>query len=325
MRRPGLTEEDASMTARISTPFGAQSTASEVIAGVSLAGRRAIVTGGAGGLGRETARALASAGADVTIAARSLAGAQQAAREIAAQTNRPGVHGARLDLADLDSVRELARDWAGPLHILVDNAGIMATPEQRTPEGRELQFATNHLGHFALTTGLHGALRAAGGARVVVLSSVGHVNGPVRFDDLDFTAGPYDPWLAYAQSKTANVLFAVEAARRWAADGIAVNAVNPGRIRETGLARHVGAPPAAFDPSGATGVSEKSIAQGAATSVLLAASPLVAGVTGRYFEDGQEAVPFTPGVRRGVAGYAVDPASARRLWEVSAELTGAAR
>jgi NAD(P)-dependent dehydrogenase (short-subunit alcohol dehydrogenase family) len=313
------------MTARISTPFGAQSTASEVIAGVGFGGRRAIITGGAGGLGRETARVLAAAGADVTIATRSLASAQRAAREIAAETGSRRVRGARLDLADPGSVRAFARDWTGPLHILVDNAGIMATPEQRTPEGRELQFATNHLGHFALTAGLRGALRAAGGARVVVLSSVGHVNGPVRFDDLDFTAEPYDPWLAYAQSKTANVLFAVEAARRWSADGIAVNAVNPGRIWATGLARHIGAPPAAFDPSGASGVSEKNIAQGAATSVLLAASPLVAGVTGKYFEDGQEAVPFTPGVRRGVAGHALDPAAARRLWDVSAELTGAGR
>jgi NAD(P)-dependent dehydrogenase (short-subunit alcohol dehydrogenase family) len=310
------------MAARITTPFGAQSTADEVIAGADLAGRRAIVTGGAGGLGRETARALASAGADVTIATRDLAAAATAAKEIAAVTGRD-VHTAPLDLADPGSVRALAADWQGPLHILVNNAGIMATPEQRTPEGRELQFAVNHLGHFALTTGLHDALAAAGGARVVVVSSVGHVNGPVRFDDLDFTRDPYDPWLAYAQSKTANILFTVEAARRWAAGRITVNALNPGRIRDTGLGRHLTAPPASFDPSGATGVSEKNIAQGAATQVLLAASPLVDGVTGTYFEDCQEAVPFTPGTRRGVAGYALDPASARRLWDISAELTGA--
>ena len=164
---------------------------------------------------------------------------------------------------------------AGPgrLHILVNNAGVMATPEQRTPEGRELQFATNHLGHFALTVGLHDALTSAHGARVVVLSSVGHVNGPVRFDDPDFTTEPYDPWLAYAQSKTANILFAVEAARRWASDGITVNALNPGRIWGTNLGRHIDTPPQAFDPTGSTGVTEKTIAQGAATSVLLAGSP----------------------------------------------------
>jgi NAD(P)-dependent dehydrogenase (short-subunit alcohol dehydrogenase family) len=312
------------MTTRITTPFDARSTADEVIAGVDLTGRRAIVTGGAGGLGRETARALASAGADVTIAARNLDAATATAQEISRSTGNPDVRAARLDLADPGSVTEFVKNWSGPLHILVDNAGVMATPEQRTAEGRELQFATNHLGHFALTVGLHGALEAAGNARVVVLSSVGHVNGPVRFDDLDFTVEPYDPWLAYAQSKTANILFAVEAARRWAGDGITVNALNPGRIWETDLGRHLETPPQSFDPSGSTGVSEKSIAQGVATSVLLAASPLVEGVTGRYFEDCQEAEPFTPGVRRGVASYATDPENARRLWTVSLELTGAA-
>jgi NAD(P)-dependent dehydrogenase (short-subunit alcohol dehydrogenase family) len=313
------------MTERITTPFSARSTASEVIAGVDLTGRRAIVTGGAGGLGRETARALASAGAEVTIAARNLDAANGAAREISAETGNPEVHGASLDLADLASVTGFVKTWSGPLHILVDNAGIMASPEQHTLEGRELQFATNHLGHFALTVGLHDALAAAGGARVVVLSSVGHVNGPVRFDDLDFIQEPYDPWLAYAQSKTANILFAVEAAKRWAGDGIAVNALNPGRIQGTRLGRHLAVPPASFDPSGKTGVSEKNIAQGAATSVLLAASPFVEGVTGQYFEDCQQAVPFTPGVRRGVAGYATDPDHARRLWDVSVGLTGVGR
>ena len=310
------------MSQRITTPFGAQSTADEVIAGVDLSGRRAIVTGGASGLGRETARALASAGADVTIAARSLDAAMEAAEEIATETGNSTVHAARLDLADLGSVAEFVAGWSGPLHILVDNAGIMATPEQHTPDGRELQFATNHLGHFALTVGLHDALAAAGGARVVVLSSVGHTNGPVRFNDLDFTAEPYDPWLAYAQSKTANILFAVEAAKRWDADGIAVNVLNPGRIWGTNLGRHIDTPPQSFDPTGKTGVSEKNIAQGAATSVLLAASPLVAGVTGRYFEDCQEAEPFTPGIRRGVADYALDADNARRLWDLSARFTG---
>lgn len=310
------------MTGRITTPFGAASTATEVIAGVDLTGRRAIVTGGASGLGRETARALASAAADVTIAARNLEAAETVAAEITTETGNPNVHGARLDLADLASVDEFVRNWSGPLHILVNNAGIMANPEQHTPEGRELQFATNHLGHFALTLGLHDALAAAGNARVVVLSSVGHVNGPVRFNDLDFTVEPYDPWLAYAQSKTANILFAVEAAKRWASDGITVNALNPGRIWETNLGRHIDTPPPSFDPSGKTGVTEKNIAQGAATSVLLAASPLVEGVTGKYFEDCEEAAPFTHGVRRGVADYAIDPENASRLWEVSTELTG---
>lgn len=310
------------MSGRVTTPFGAESTADEVIAGVDLTGRRAIVTGAAGGLGYETARALATAGAEVTIAARRFEAAKEAARGITESTGSPAVRPAVLDLADLDSVARFVADWSGPLHILVDNAGIMATPEQRTPQGRELQFATNHLGHFALTVGLHDALKEAKGARVVVLSSVGHVNGQVRFDDLDFTKEPYDGWLAYAQSKTANILFAVEAGRRWADDSIAVNALNPGRIWGTNLGRHIDTPPQAFDPSGASGVSEKNIAQGAATSILLAASPLVDGVTGTYFEDCQQAEPFTPGVRRGVADYALDPDNARRLWDLSVELTG---
>jgi NAD(P)-dependent dehydrogenase (short-subunit alcohol dehydrogenase family) len=233
---------------------------------------------------------------------------------------------ARLDLADPYSVREFAAGWAGPLHILVNNAGIMATPLGRTPQGWELQFATNHLGHFALANGLHAALTAAGGARVVSVSSVGHVNGEVLFDDVNFERHLYDPWAAYSQSKTANVLFAVEAARRWAGDAIAVNALNPGRIASTGLSSHVdpaALAPRSFDPAGSTGVSVKDIPQGAATSVLLAASPLVTGVTGRYFEDCQEAGPVVPGIRRGVAAYALDPEKAARLWQLSLDLLAA--
>lgn len=313
------------MTDRIITPFGATSTAAEVIAGVDLTGRRAIVTGASSGIGVETARALASAHAEVILAVRDLAAGATVAHDIAASTGNSDVTAAGLDLADQASVAAFVDAWTGALDILVANAGIMATPELRTPQGWELQLATNHLGHFALATGLHDALARAGRARVVVVSSVGHVNGDILFDDLHFTRHPYDPWAAYSQSKTANVLFAVEAARRWAPDGIAVNALNPGRIRGTNLSRHQQAAPRSFDPAGTTGVSEKTAEQGAATSVLLAASPLLDGVTGRYFEDCAEAVPFTPGVRRGVAGHALDPASARRLWQVSLDLVGGAR
>jgi NAD(P)-dependent dehydrogenase (short-subunit alcohol dehydrogenase family) len=318
----------------ISTPFWPASTADEVIAGVDLTGKRAVVTGASSGIGQETARAAAGAGAEVILAVRDTAAGQRAAAEITA-AGGGSVRVARLDLADRASVTEFTAAWSGPLHILVNNAGIMATPERRTPEGWELQFATNHLGHFALANGLEGALKqgalkqgaAAGGARVVVVSSVGHVNGEVLFDDVNFERHPYNPWAAYSQSKTANVLFAVEAARRWAADGIAVNALNPGRIASTGLSRHVdpaALAPQSFDPAGSTGVSVKDIPQGAATSVLLAASPLVEGVTGRYFEDCQEAAPYVPGTRRGVAAYALDPAKAARLWELSRDLLAAA-
>jgi NAD(P)-dependent dehydrogenase (short-subunit alcohol dehydrogenase family) len=307
---------------RITTPFDAESTAADVVAGIDLTGRRAIVTGGSSGIGVETARALAGAGAEVTLAVRDVAAGERTAKEI---TGRVLV--APLDLADQRSVAAFVAAWRGPLHILVNNAGVMATPELRTHEGWELQFATNHLGHFALTTGLHDALAAAGGARVVVVSSVGHVNGEVLFDDLHFDRHPYDRWAAYGQAKTANVLFAVEAARRWAPDAIAVNALNPGRITSTNLSRHIGdvsAAPATFEP-GSTDVSWKNVEQGAATSVLLAASPLVEGVTGRYFEDCAEAGPHRPGVRRGVADHAVDPEKAARLWEVSVDLLAGAR
>ncbi len=311
------------MNTLVATPFGAETTAAEVIAGVDLTGRRAIVTGGASGIGAETARALAAAGAEVTLAVRDVAAGNEVAAGIAGDK---AVLVSQLDLASQASVRAFVADWVGPLHLLIDNAGIMAPPETRTPEGWELQFATNHLGHFALTVGLHEALAAAGDARVVVVSSVGHVNGAVDFDDIHFERRPYDAWLAYGQSKTANVLFAVEAAKRWASDGIVVNALNPGRITSTKLTRYVGdisAAPTSFDAA-SNDVSWKTIEQGAATSVLLAASPLVEGVTGRYFEDCNEAGPHRDGVRRGVAGYAVDPGNAARLWEVSAELLAAA-
>src|SRR3954469_25028561 len=310
------------MSTRFTTPFGATTTATDVIAGIDLTGKRAVVTGASSGLGEETARVLATAGADVTIAVRNLQAGTQAAARIIASSDNPRVHVSLLDLADQRSVKAFVAEWEAPLDILVDNAGVMANPETRTAEGWEIQFATNHLGHFALTVGLHDALAAVRHSRVVVLSSVGHINGPVRFHDLDFVMEPYDPWLAYAQSKTANILFAVEAARRWETDGIAVNALNPGRIWNTNLGRHIETPPPAFDPKGSTGVSEKTVEQGAATSILLAASPLVEGVTGKYFEDCNEAVPYQDGVRRGVKGYALDFENARKLWEISVERTG---
>lgn len=306
----------------ITTPFGPDSTAADVIAGVDLTGKRAVITGGASGIGVETARALAAAGARVTLAVRDV----EAGRRVAAGLGH-GTTAEALDLSDLATVAAFVKAWDGPLHILVNNAGIMATPELRTPGGVELQFATNHLGHFALALGLHDALAATGDARIVSVSSVGHINGEVVFDDINFTKHPYDPWQAYSQSKTANVLFAVEADRLWAADGIRANALTPGRIH-TGLTRHiendgVGTSPTAFQ-AGNPDIKWKTPQQGAATSTLLAASPLLAGVGGRYFEDCQEASPVVPGIRYGVAPYALDPAKAARLWQVSTDMLAAA-
>jgi NAD(P)-dependent dehydrogenase (short-subunit alcohol dehydrogenase family) len=302
----------------ITTPFTARSTAAEVVAGIDLTGRRVIVTGGASGIGVETARALAGAGAEVTLAVRDGAAGQRTADDIIASTGNKQVLVAPLDLADRASVAAFVANWTGPLHVLVNNAGVMASPETRTPEGWELQFATNHLGHFALATGLHDALARADGARVVSVSSSAHLRSGVVFEDIHFHQRAYDPWLAYGQSKSANVLFGVEATRRWADDGITVNALMPGGIR-TNLQRYV--TDAELDrlrgEMGAQATTWKTPEQGAATSVLVATSPLLDGVGGRYFEDCHEAAPHEPGTRTGVAPHALDPEAATRLWDVS--------
>ena len=306
---------------RITTNFGAQSTAAEVIAGIDLTGRRAIVTGGASGIGVETARALACANAEVTLAVRNLEAGERVADDIAASTGNRQVLVAPLDLADPYSIGALVARWRGPLHLLVNNAGVMRLPHlQLTPDGWEMQFATNHLGHFALAVALHDALAAAGNARIVSLSSRAHLRTPVIFEDINFASRPYDPGLAYGQSKTANVLFAVEATRRWAADGITANAVHPGAIAATNLSRYMSAE-ALADTRSSGMYTFKTIEQGAATSVLVATSPQLDGFGGRYFEDCNEAVIVDPDPAStgGVASYALDPDAAARLWQVSVD------
>ncbi|PZG16426.1 oxidoreductase [Micromonospora craterilacus] len=302
----------------VSTPFTAASTALEVVAGIDLTGRRAVVTGGGSGIGVETARALAAAGAEVTLAVRQPEQGARAAADITGTTGSDRVTVAPLDLADPASIAAFVATWDGPLHLLLNNAGIMASPEMRTPQGWEMQFATNHLGHFALATGLRPALAAAQGARVVSVSSAAHLRSPVVFEDIHFQRRDYEPWAAYGQSKTANVLFAVAASRRWADDGILVNALHPGGIR-TNLQRYVTEEELTRlrAQSGPAAPAWKTPEQGAATSVLVATSPLLDGVGGRYFEDCQQAGPNQPGTRTGVAGYALDPEAAERLWRVS--------
>ena len=319
-------------TQRIHTPFGDESTAAEVVEGVDLTGKHAVVTGASSGLGAETARALASAGASVTLAVRNTDAGEPTATEIRTATGNDGVGVGRLDLADKASIAAFTSTWSGPLHILVNNAGVMALPTlERTPDGWELQFASNHLGHFALALGLHDALAAAGDARIVSLSSRGHHASPVDFDDINFNHRAYDPWIAYGQSKTANVLFAVGATTRWAADGITANAVHPGVIMSTNLSRYMDpdqaaqlrAAEAAGEPGSIQGAPFrfKTIAQGAATSVLVATSPQLDGIGGRYFEDNNEAEKLSPeavgAASGGVAPYALDPDAADRLWELS--------
>lgn len=296
----------------ITTPFTRESTASEVLEGVDLSGRKAIVTGGASGIGLETARALSHAGAAVTIAVRDVEAGTRAARDILATSGNTALAVAPLDLTDFASIRSFTNAWLGPVHILVNNAGVMAVPElELSFDGHEIQFATNHLGHFALAAWLHHSLAAAEGARVVSVSSSAHQRSPVVFADIDYERRPYDPWSAYGQSKTANVLHAVEITRRWTNDGITANALNPGAI-PTNLQRHTGRMQTPVE-------LRKTPAQGAATSVLLAASPLLEGVGGRYFEDCQEAeVTDTPApYGGGVNPWALDVDSAQKLWDLS--------
>jgi NAD(P)-dependent dehydrogenase (short-subunit alcohol dehydrogenase family) len=222
--------------------YGAETTAAEIVQDVDLHGRRAVVTGASSGIGVETARALASTGAEVTLAVRNVEAGKKVADGIAEKlpSGAAAVQVAPLDLADPASIAAFVRAWTEPLHILVNNAGVMALPKLTlSPAGYEMQFATNHLGHFALTTGLHQWLAAAGPARVVAVSSIGHLFCPVVFDDLHYRFRPYDQWTSYGQSKSAIVLFAVGAAQRWAGDGIAVNALMPGNIASTALARHM--------------------------------------------------------------------------------------
>jgi NAD(P)-dependent dehydrogenase (short-subunit alcohol dehydrogenase family) len=303
---------------RITTPFGFHSTAAEVAAGIDLAGKQVIVTGAASGIGVETARALAGTGATVTLAVRDPDEGARVAADISTTTGNDRLRVAHLDLADRASIAAFIDAWDSPLHVLVNNAGVMALPEQRTPEGWEMQFAINHLGHFILTTGLHAALAADGRARVVSVSSSAHQMSTVVFDDIHFRWRPYDALSAYGQSKTANVLFAVDATARWAADGIAVNALMPGAI-PTRLQRHLGG---MTTPKELRNTPE----EGAATSVLLATSPLLEGIGGRYFADCNEAERLRQDERdmARVADYALDPVSAARLWEESLRLVGGA-
>ncbi len=307
--------------------FGAKSTALEVIAGHDLSGRDAIVTGGASGIGVESVRALATAGARVVLATRDRAKGESAAATLRKETASAAIEFRALDLASLASVRGFAAEYLKlnrKLHILINNAGIMATPLAYTVDGFESQFGTNHLGHFALTTGLLPALKAAGQARIVELTSIGHRRSDVHFDDLNFHRRPYDPWDAYGQSKTANVLFAVGATERLRADSIVANAVHPGGIM-SGLQKYVSREEQIkmgwIDESGTVNPRFKSTEQGAATSIWAAVASELEGVGGRYLEDCSVAKPWSSDSPfSGVMPYALDASHARQLWSVSEEL-----
>ena len=261
-----------------SPTFGPETTAAEVLADSDLTGKRVLITGGSGGLGAETARALAARGAHVTITARSASKARDVVARTWESTGKE-LRVEELELGSLASIRALARrmsERAGALDMLIDNAGIMACPQARTEDGFELQLGTNHLGHFLLTNLL--VPKLAPGARVVVLSSAAHQASPVIFDDLQFERHPYDKWQAYGQSKTANALFAVALNRRLAPRGIEAFSVHPGMIM-TDLMRHQGeeATAMARQLRDSGRMPFKSVEAGAATSVYAATSPALAG------------------------------------------------
>lgn len=330
---------------RITTPFGFSTTADEVLEGVDLMGKRMLVTGGASGIGLETTKALAKAGAEVIVASRN----PERARVILSESEG-SISYLHLDLSDLYQVKAFCENFDGPLHCLINNSGIMALPTRElTPQGWEMQFGVNHIGHFHLSLGLLKNLKQAKGARVVSVSSQAHSFAPVDFDDINFDVRPYDPVLAYCQSKTANALFAVGAAKRWADDGICVNAVTPGavltdlqvHVREANAKRHSedNSHPESFSHSERSEESPdhseyetqsfsapipysliRTPEQAAATFVLCAASPLLDEVTGRYFANCNEAFKVDKRLvdMTGLLPFAGDEKLADRLWEVLA-------
>jgi NAD(P)-dependent dehydrogenase (short-subunit alcohol dehydrogenase family) len=309
----------------IGSGFGYRSTAAEVLEGIDLGGRLAIVTGGYSGLGLETVRALSGAGADVIVPARR----PQHATEVLSEIERVRVD--ELDLGDLESVRGFAErvlDAGRSVDILINNAAIMASPETRVGQGWEAQFATNHLGHFALANRLWPLLAEGGGARVVALSSTGHKRSGIHWDDLQFEHG-YDKWEAYGQAKTANSLFAVHLDALAQDAGVRAFAAHPGGIF-TPLQRHLAQEEMVeagwLDANGNPDERFKTPEQGAATSTWAATSPQLEGMGGVYCENcdiAKPTVPDSPTARiEGVDAHAIDRDAAARLWSVSAELTG---
>ncbi|MGB8649282.1 MAG: SDR family NAD(P)-dependent oxidoreductase [Mycobacteriales bacterium] len=298
--------------------MSADTTTSDVLQGVELAGRTAVVTGVSAGLGVETARALRSVGARVIGAARDLDKARTALAGV------DGVELVALDLADLDSVRTAATEVLARvdrIDLLINNAGVMAPPLSRTAQGFELQLGTNHLGHFVWTNAL--TPRLGPGSRIVNVSSRGHLRSPMRWDDPHFRdEATYEKWTAYGQSKTANVLFTVELEKRLSAQGIHAYALHPGVIM-TELSRHLSADDltalASRVPAGA--LTLKDVSAGAATTLWAATSPELEGRGGLYLEDCHVA-DVTPGDgSAGYAPYAMDSDEAARLWEWSLEQT----
>lgn len=313
----------------IKSPLAPRADAADLLKDTDLTGQTAVVTGAASGLGVETVRALLGAGARVIMPVRDTARGEEVARELAQATGNSDVHVLHLDLSSLASVRQAASEilaLAPQIRMLINNAGVMATPHGQTADGFETQFGTNHLGHFQLTRLLMPALLAAAPARVVALSSSAHRLSDIRWDDPNFQTTPYDPWQAYGQSKTANALFAVELNRRYAEQGVTANAVHPGGIM-TGLQKHMPEGEAQrrgwIDENGVPNPAFKTPAQGAATSIWAATAPELDGVGGLFLEDLQQSTPLdeaSPSPLFGYKPHALDADSARRLWTLSEQM-----
>ena len=309
------------------TQFDATSTTDQVIEGVSLAGKTAVVTGASAGLGVETCRALASVGARVVMLARDEAKLAAALATLQASLPDAVFETAIVDLADFDSIRAAAPallEQCPSIDLLINNAGVMACPLMRTAQGHEMQFGTNHLGHFLLTALLAPSLVASGSARVVNLSSAGHKFANFNADDPDYRERDYDKWQAYGESKTANALFSVGLDARLRERGVRAFAVHPGVIM-TELSRHMDESDFELLSSRSPGdepLTFKSVEQGAATSVWAATAADLAGKGGIYLENCQIAEPAVQGGSSGVESYAVDEAAAERLWALSESLVG---
>ncbi|PKP89855.1 MAG: short-chain dehydrogenase [Alphaproteobacteria bacterium HGW-Alphaproteobacteria-16] len=309
--------------------FGKDSTTDEVLAGKDMAGQTVFITGANSGLGQETARAMAACGAHIIMAGRDQAKLDEAVAAIRAQHPDASLDTIVCDLGNLASIRACggeARKRFTAIDLLINNAGVMACPLMHTADGFEMQFGTNHLGHFALTAELLPLIAAGNAKRIVNLSSRGHHFAPVDLDDPNFTERPYDPWQSYGHSKTANILFTVGLEARFAAKGIHAYAVHPGGIR-TNLGRHMTEEMTAALIERVTksdnGFAWKTIPQGAATSCWAATAPELEGTGGVYCEDCHVAAVDNQSSEGGVRSYALDPAAAERLWTLSEQLTGA--
>lgn len=308
--------------------FGWASTTDEVLEGIDMHGLTVFITGANSGLGQETARAMAAKGAHVIMAGRDQAKLDDAAAAIHAEVPGAQLDTITVDLTSLENIRAAtsrARQRFSKIDLLINNAGVMATPFGHTADGFEMQFGTNHLGHFALTGELFPLIEAGQGRRIVNLSSRGHHFAPVDFDDPHFQHRAYDPWQSYGHSKTANVLFSVGLEQRYAVLGIHAYAVHPGGI-QTNLGRHM--TPEMVDTlmkrvtTSDAGFAWKTIPQGAATSCWAATAPELEGKGGVYCEDCHVAEVDDESSQGGVRSYALNPSYADQLWKLSEDLTG---